>query len=124
MNVWAMAGSAVTFVTGLLLNIVTIGMHRGMPVPWGGRVGQRIDSRHVVGFARFGDNIHWPLRYWTSMGDWLLLGGGLVLWLSASVYCVDRYRKRIRSMATEVHPDSYEIVERSQVPEMEPWHQP
>jgi hypothetical protein len=95
MNVWAMAGSAVTFVSGLLLNIVTIGMHRGMPVPWGGAVGQRIDARHVVGFARFGDNIHWPLGYWTSMGDWLLIGGGLVLWLSASVCFVARYRKRI-----------------------------
>jgi hypothetical protein len=95
MKIWALAGSAVTFTTGLLLNIVTIAVHRGMPVPWSGPVGERIDARHVVGFARFGDNIHWPPGYLTSVGDWLLIGGGLVLWLSASAYFVARHRTRI-----------------------------
>ena len=91
---WFMGVSAVAYITGLLLNIVTINMHGGMPVSWSGPIGKRIDARHIVGFARFGDNINWPPGYWTSVGDWLVIAGCFVLWLSASVYFVGRYRSR------------------------------
>ena len=92
MKRWAMAVSAAAYVTGLLLNLVTRSMYGGMPVPWPGTAGQRIDARHVIGFARFGDNIHWPAGWWTSVGDWLLVGGCVVLWISSSAYVVGRYR--------------------------------
>ena len=108
MKFWVMGVSAVAYLTGLLLNIATYSMHGGMPVPWDGPAGQRINARHVIGFARFGDNINWPFGWWTSVGDWLLLGGCLFLWLSACVYLVGRHRARRSTLARGVRSSTLE----------------
>lgn len=92
-----MKWSALAYFVGLVLNYGTLIAYGGMPVPFNGPTGYRLDSRHIIGHAPFGDNITLIPGWYISIGDVLVIVGSLVLWASTATYLIGRARARDRA---------------------------
>lgn len=89
-----MEWSALVYLSGIILNWSTYLYYGGMPVPRNGIPGTRLSSRHIIGWTPFGDNIPFPPGWMTSIGDWMIIGGTLILWVSTITFLIGRIRAR------------------------------
>ena len=89
-----MGWAAAAYLVGIALNYGTLLAHGGMPVPFNGPTGYRLDGRHVIGSALFGDNLTFIPGWYISIGDVLVVGGCVVLNVATITYLIGRARAR------------------------------